>query len=198
MIVVEDSSNAEAAFAEAPAATIVDFQSVAGKKRKLNAFCWGCVHPFRKPQIPGDWPEMDRIWEKYVENMESMPEDQLAYLISKKQEQEIVKPKLIELEARQSMSRTPQEIQEDALALTTLYWPPEDVLTHFKFHMSDHKRSVQSQIRDCAVIQASIMDKMYSKIGDLSESTDYAAIAAFIKVGTYQSMLRSSLKSSLK
>ena len=151
------------------------FSEVNIKRTKVDRQCWGCKYGFEKPTVPGQDPCMDELWATYADNKAHMSEEALSYLISEKHEKIIAQPNMMEK----------LEISE--------CWLPEDVLTHLLYHMTDSFRVIQSDIKDCILLCASIKDCIYSKSGE-QISHDYAAINTMIKLSSHKLHLLEALK----
>ena len=154
------------------------FHEVAVKRTKTDIPCWGCKFGFEKPTIPGQDPCMDELWSTYADNKAHMSDEALAFLISEKHEKLIAQPSMMEsLEKNEC-------------------WHPEDVLTHLLYHMTDSFRVIQSDIKDCILLCASIKDTIYSKSGD-QISHDYVAINSLIKLSSHKIHLLEALKKNI-
>jgi hypothetical protein len=186
-----DDENRNSLLEEAPKQIPVDFATVTKNKLKSNKPCWGCIHPFGKPKLPGKWLAMDKLWETYSENKDGMSEEQLSVLVSQTHAREVLKPALMD------MQRKHWDGSEEDLASFT--WGPEDVLTHIRFHMVDVKRTIQTSLRNYTILESSLQDCLYRKHEDDDTKLvhDYQAITALNKVTAQKLQLITALKNNM-
>ncbi len=121
----------------------------ATKRTKVTPKCWACIHPFQLQLTYGAWPEMDKLWELYIENIDTMSFDDLKHVLSEQHHEQIFKP-LYDSLTRQGKST------EDALQ-----WLPEDVGEHISIHMVNHKNMLRNDINVSCQRETVLNDLVY-------------------------------------
>jgi len=114
------------------------FKNATRKKGKVSN-CWGCVHPFQRQKIPGVWPQMDKLYELFAENKDTMSLEDMSILISQQHEKDFFKP---QYEAHLEAGTLTEEIEKG------LQWLPADVLDHLQNDMPDYKIMIRQDIRE--------------------------------------------------
>ena len=172
----DDENEASDAFNEARV-TPVNFDVIDESVTKYSSICWGCVFKYGKQKQKNKSKEMDALWELYIDNKDTISDHDLSRMISSAHNETI---HLKEIESGD---------------LKSMAWSPDAVMRHLKFHMTDVRKNIQSTIRDYSIIEAKLKHSMFVEGENPGTyTTDYAALTAYLNVGTKKSALVATLK----
>lgn len=137
--------------------------------------CWGCRHKFRKPQIPGQYPQLDDLWEVF-ENSDDLNIHDRAEAVARKHEELIFKPQLL--------GGSPQ----------ALAWPTEMVKKHLLVCRTDVETILAVRFRNCNKVVERLETILFFKDGqgvDHKNLDDYSkSIKLTIAIGEVLERMR--------
>jgi hypothetical protein len=69
--------------------------------------CWGCIHTFRKPEVRDKNPALDKLWDTYERNADSMSPPTLAKLLEEEFNRLVYEPSI---KAKEPCIKWPAEV----------------------------------------------------------------------------------------
>jgi hypothetical protein len=155
----------------------VPFKIVREKHAPTSEPCWGCINKFRKPEMPGEYPLLDNLWNVLERNVGSTSYLETARLIGKEFRRTIYEP----------MREEGKECME---------WPDHVILRHIEGrHTLMKNAEIAQSILALSNVEKEILDGLFMhKDGAPGLKFDDKRIDSLCKIVTTKQKLLASIK----
>jgi hypothetical protein len=120
-------------------------EAIKKKYSRPEVPCWGCIHDFKRPTEVGADPAMDKLYEEFISNKDTMGLEAITEHLSKVHNNEFFIPSLQE-------------------GKPCLPWPAYAVMIHLlpaSGHMFDEQIDIALTIRDYSVMTEELKRSLY-------------------------------------